>query len=118
MKLFNRLPGFQRTPAGKERVVLRLLPKAFFLGTLALALPSLLARLIDSPEYSLTVMTTDIYVISLIILHWTVVFTVGIAAFIIMMMKGPAYVADAYPLDDAETLDAVPTWKLNGKKHG
>jgi hypothetical protein len=118
MNLFNRLPGFSRAPAGKERVVIRLLPKAFFLGTLSLAIPSLMARLIDSPENSLTVMTTDIYVISLIILHWTVVFTVGIAAFIVMMMKGPAYVADAYPLDEAETLDAAPKWKLHGKPHG
>ena len=106
MKLFNRLPGFTRTPAGKERVVLRLLPKAWLIGTLLLAIPSLLARLIASPDDALAVTTTDIYVISLIILHWTVVFTVGLAAFNIMMMKGPAYVADAYPLQEAETLEA------------
>lgn len=105
MSLFNRLPGFTRTPAGKERVVLRLLPKALLFGTLLLSLPSLVVRLIVSPEDALAVTTTDIYVISLIILHWTVVFTVGLAAFIIMMMKGPAYVADAYPLQEAETLN-------------
>ena len=115
MNLFNRLPGFTRTPAGKERVVLRQLPQAFLLGTLLLAIPSLVARLIASPEDALAVMTTDIYVISLVILHWTVVFTVGIAAFIIMMMKGPAYVADAYPLQEAETLDAPPKWKPHGR---
>ena len=106
MNLFNHLPGFTRTPAGKERVVLRLLPKVLLFGTLLLAVPSLMARLIVSPENALAVTTTDIYVISLIILHWTVVFTVGLAAFIIMMMKGPAYVADAYPLQEAETLEA------------
>jgi hypothetical protein len=115
MNLFNRLPGFTRTPAGRERVVLRQLPKAFLLGTLLLAIPSLAARLIASPEDALAVMTTDIYVISLVILHWTVVFTVGIAAFIIMMMKGPAYVADAYPLQEADTLDAPPKWKPHGR---
>jgi hypothetical protein len=118
MNLFNRLPGFPRTPAGKERVVLRLLPKAFLLGTVLLAIPSLLARLIAGPEDTLAVTTTDIYVISLIILHWTVVLTVGIAAFIVMLMKGPAYVADAYPLDEAETLDEPPKWKPHGKRHG
>ena len=105
MNLFNRLPGFTRTPAGKECVVLRRLPRAFLLGTLLLAVPSLLARLLASPDDALAVTTTDIYVISLVILHWTVVFTVGIAAFIVMMMKGPAYVADVYPLQEAETLD-------------
>lgn len=107
MNLFNRLPGFTRTPAGKERVVLRQLPRAFLLGTLLLAIPSLVARLIANPEDALAVMTTDIYVISLVILHWTVVFTVGIAAFIIMMMKGPAYVADPYHLDESDTPDRL-----------
>lgn len=115
MNLFNRLPGFTRTPAGKERVVLRLLPRIFFLGTLLLAVPSLLARLIVSPDDALAVMTTDIYVISLIILHWTVVLTVGIAAFIIMLMKGPAYVADPYPLQEAETLDETPERPRHGR---
>jgi hypothetical protein len=45
----------------------------------------------------------DIYAISVLVLHWTVVFTVAIGAFIVMVMKGPAYVADAYVLDDADT---------------
>ncbi len=106
MKLFNRLPGFPRTPAGKERVVLRQLPRVLLLGTLLLAVPSLAARLIASQDEILLVTTTDIYVISLIILHWTAVLTVGIAAFIVMMMKGPAYVADPYSLQESEILDA------------
>jgi len=119
VNLFNRLPGFTRTPAGKERVVLRQLPRAFLLGTLLLAIPSLVARLLVGTDDALAVTTTDIYVISLVILHWTVVFTVGIAAFIVMMMKGPAYVADAYPLNEAETLDGTPKWKpANEKPHG
>ena len=108
MNLFNRLPGFARTPPGQERIVLRRLPPIFLLGTLLLALPALVARLVAGPADELAVTTTDIYVISLIILHWTVVFTVGIAAFIIMIMKGPAYVADAYPLVEAEMPDAPP----------
>jgi len=115
MNLFNRLPGFPRTPAGKERDVLRLLPRTFLLGTLLIAIPSLLARLIVSPDDARIITTTDIYVISLIILHWTVLFTAGIAAFIVMMMKGPAYVADAYPLLEAETLDASPGSPRHGR---
>lgn len=105
MNLFNRLPGFARTPAGKERVVLRWLPKAFLFGSILLAIPSLLVRLLSGEDARL-VMTTDIYVISLVVLHWTVVLTVGIAAFIVMMMKGPAYVADAYQLQEAEEPDS------------
>jgi hypothetical protein len=38
----------------------------------------------------------------LIFLHWNIVLTVAIGAFMVMVMKGPAYVADAYPLEDAE----------------
>lgn len=108
MNMFNRLPGFVRTPAGRERIVLRLLPRALLFGTLLLAVPPLLARLIASPDDVSAVMTTDIYAIGLIILHWTVVLTAGIAAFIVMVMKGPAYVADAYPLREAETPERSP----------
>ena len=45
--------------------------------------------------------------ISLVILHWTAFFTVGIAAFIIMMMKGSAYVAVPYHLDESDTPDRL-----------
>lgn len=107
MSLFNRLPGFTRSPPGVERAVLRALPTALWSGTLLLCLPSLAihawAWLADSAEPFRQLMMVDIYSLSAIILHWTVLFTVAIAAFIVMMMKGPAYVADAYPLDDRET---------------
>jgi hypothetical protein len=114
MNFFNRLPGFTQTPSGKERLVLRRLPWILLFGTFLLALPSLASRLIFDQEDSLAISTTDIYVISLIILHWTVVLTVGIAAFVVMVMKGPAYVADAYPMQDADTLNAPPKWKPRG----
>ena len=113
MNLFQRLPGFPRTPAGKERVVLRLLPRAFVFGTIVLALPSLLARLPAASEA--LAMITDIYVISLIILHWTVLLTVAIAAFIVMLMKGPAYVADAYPMQEKETPEESPRATPSGR---
>ena len=110
MNAFNRLPGFTRTPPGKERQVMRALPMIFLLGTLLLALPSLFVRVFPwsgtETEIATRIMSFDIYVISLVILHWTVVCTVGIAAFIIMVMKGPAYVADPYPLDEADNPDA------------
>lgn len=102
---FNKLEGFPPTPAGEERRVLRLLPRILMIGSLLLGFPALAVRLLDTfgGAASATLVTTvDIYSISLLVLHWTVVFTVAIAAFIVMVMKGPAYVADAYPLDDAD----------------
>ena len=109
MNAFNKLPGFTRTPPGKERKLIRALPKIFLVGTLLLALPSIFARLFpwsgSETEVSTRIMSFEIYVVSLVILHWTVMFTVGIAAFIIMVMKGPAYVADPYYLDESDTPD-------------
>lgn len=106
MNLFNTLPGFQKTPAGLERQILRRLPRVLWAGTLLLSLVSLLARTWpwSGPEREIATFVTsvDIGVISLVVLHWTVVLTVAIGAFIVMVMKGPAYVADAYPLPDAE----------------
>ena len=31
-----------------------------------------------------------------------------LAAFIVLVMKGPAFVADAYPLDELDTLESTP----------
>lgn len=110
MNAINRIPGFVQTPAGRERDVLRLLPRVLVLGTLLLALPSLAARIFfgegDAVEASTRLQTVDILAISILVLHWTLVLTMAIAAFIVMVMKGPAYVADAYPVEDAETPDA------------
>lgn len=107
MKLFNRLPGFNPAPAGLERRVLRALPTALWSGTLLLCLPSIAVRswtwFTGAPADTPPLMMIDIYVASVIILHWTALFTVTIAAFIVLVMKGPAYVADAYPLNESDT---------------
>lgn len=107
MNPFTKLPGYTKTAAGLERSVLRRLPRLFVMGTLLLLLPSVLMRFLpwegSAADIDTRIMTTDIYVVSVVLLHWTVVFTVAIHAFIVLVMKGPAYVADAYPLREAET---------------
>lgn len=108
MNAFKRLPGFVPTPAGRERDVLRLLPRVLVFGTLVLALPSLVVRTFfaaGEAAASAPLQMVDILAISLVVLHWTIVLTVAIAAFIVMVMKGPAYVADGYPVEDSETPD-------------
>jgi len=107
---FQRLPGFRRTPAGIERSILRSLPKVLVYGTLLLMLPSLLVRMAgeapaDAAGASATT-SVDMLVAGLLFLHWNVVLTIAIGAFIVMVMKGPAYVADAYPLEDADSAHA------------
>lgn len=115
MNAFNKLAGFTPTPPGLERLVLRRLPGGLLLGTLVIGLPALLARLFlwsgSEAEVAMRIMTIDLYVIAVVVLHWTVVFTIAIAAFIVMVMKGPAYVADAYPLEDAEAPADAGRWR-------
>ena len=101
MNWFGKLPGYRTSPPGLETEILRRLPRVLWLGTLLLALPALAVRLLagaDAPDLS----RFDIFSIALVILHWTVVLTLAIGAGIVWLMKGPAYIADGYPLDEAE----------------
>lgn len=65
-------------------------------GSLLLCLPSVLVRLWcggqPGGKQGTLLMTTDIYVVSLVILHWTVLLTVGISAFIVKLSIEPPFV--------------------------
>lgn len=98
-KWLTKLPGYQVYEPGLERKVLYELPQFTVLGSLAIALPSLLAKFFLSPKAQRII---DILVISTEIFFLGMVLTLGIAAFIVMLAKGPAYVADAYPLIDSD----------------
>jgi uncharacterized BrkB/YihY/UPF0761 family membrane protein len=107
----NRLPGFQRSPPGLEWALWKRLPVILLIGTVvplgvALALwwaapgqPS------GAEERELLLMTYRL--IGLVVLHWTLVLTVAIGCAIVLLMKGPAFVADAYPPAEREQTD---TW--------
>lgn len=101
MNALNRLPGFQRSPPGREWTLFRRLPAILLLGT-ALPIGLVLALWWGAPgqpsaaeERDLLLLTYQL--IGLVVLHWTLVFTVAIGCVIVLVMKGPAYVADAYP---------------------
>jgi hypothetical protein len=106
VELFNILPGFQKSPAGLERRILRTLPRLLWQGTALLALCATVVQFWPWSGHEAQVFTRTttlhIWIFSLVVLHWTAVLTVAIGAFIVMVMKGPAYVADAYPLSDAD----------------
>ena len=115
MNAFKKLAGFTSTPPGLERLVLRRLPGGLLLSTLLIGLPALLARLFpwtgSEADVAVRIMTIDIYAIAAVVLHWTIVFTIAIAALVVIVMKGPAYVADPYPLDDAEEPGGAGRWR-------
>ncbi|HEY7804797.1 MAG TPA: hypothetical protein VIC30_10250 [Orrella sp.] len=118
MDPFKKLPGYRKAPAGLERKILRLIPRVFVLGTILMLLPSALARLWTMNDAawvaSKFISTVDIYAIGLLTVLWTGLFTVGVGAFTVMVMKGPAYVADAYPLPDADKPRAVGLSRCGG----
>ncbi len=107
MTWLKRLPGFQRAPAGLEWAVLRRLPWIALVGT-ALPVVAMVAVSVllggtgaDATDTRLGT-TLQIMLVSVLVLHWTAVFTVALACVIVSIAKGPAFVADAYELPDAD----------------
>lgn len=106
-----RFPGIKLSvprpePPGWETTILNSLFRWFCWGSLFIVEPSIFARLIDWNNKVINVEQTligiDIGVIAVLILYWTVLFTIGIGSAIIKVMKGNAYQADSYPLQDSE----------------
>ncbi len=114
MNAFNRLPGFTPSPPGLEHRIWRRLPAALLWGTL---LPLLLAGLnhVLAPAAPASgavdgaLLRWDFTMLGVIALHWTLVLTLGLGCFIVRVMKGPAYVADAYPMPQGSDGDGDET---------
>jgi len=104
--MFNKLPGFERAPAGLEWALLRRVPLLSVAGTvvplLCLGMVRLAAVWASDIVSDKLAMSIEIALESLVILYWTVLFTVALGCVIVMIAKGAAYVADAYPLPDAD----------------
>ena len=106
MKLLRKLPNSVREVPGLEWAILKKLPLTLLLGTI-LPLVISLANQFIPPEGTATQIAkhinfVDIISIATVITVWTAVFTVAIGCFVVVVMKGPGYVADAYELVDAE----------------
>ena len=103
MIVLRKLPGYQRAPAGLEWEVLRRLPMVTVAGTLlpiAAGVATMAAA--DGEAAAKLISTIWIAVVSTLVLHWTAMFTVALACVIVWIAKGPAFVADAYELIDAD----------------
>lgn len=104
MKLLNKLPGSRTEPAGMERRVLRALPAMLALGTLLPALYVLGLHLLapgGAEEVLRRVEMARYVATGAILLNLMVVLQTAMLAGIVVLMKGHAYVADAYPLPDS-----------------
>lgn len=104
MNLFNKLHG-RREPPGLEWQILRKLPKVTLAGLMIPVALAVLVRIVPpGPGVTLAkhIKSVDIFAIAAAITLFTAVFTVAIACVIVYIMKGPAYVADAYPLQHSD----------------
>ena len=102
----KRLPGFQRSASGLEWTLWRRLPAIFAWGTLLPVAVAGVWHLLSpgqpTPADERSLLLFDYIVAGVVILHWTLVLTLAIGCIIVMLMKGPAYVADAYELNDSD----------------
>lgn len=102
----KRLPGFQRSAAGLEWVLWKRLPAILAWGTLLPVVVALvwhaLASAEPTPAEARSLLLVDYVVAGVVILHWTVVLTLAIGCVIVMLMKGPAFVADAYEMPHSD----------------
>jgi hypothetical protein len=100
MTPFQKLPGLRRAPAGREWWLLKRLPVIAFVGTVVPIACALLALALAADTRTAT--GIQIWLLSFLILLCTTLVTVGIGCVIVLIAKGPAYVADAYPLPEKE----------------
>lgn len=104
INLFKKLPGSRREPPGLEWRIWKKLPLLFLAGTAIPLFAYAYAYLFPDPGSQSPGKYLDmveILVIASILTVWTALFTVAIGCFVVRVMKGPAYVADEYPLIDA-----------------
>ena len=110
MQWLNILPGHVRAAAGLEwQLWLRLWPWSVWSLLLSMLAGLVCAwwwpeplRSLDGglqPEFQRLLFV----LVGWQILVWTLLFTAGIGCVIVMLMKGPAYVADPYTLPDGDS---------------
>jgi len=97
MSYFNKLPGFIKTPSGFEWVLLKKLPLVFVICTAlpgAAILSIYLSNQVLNPEQLKTIYQCLGVLFSL----WFFIGAAAIGCVVVIIMKGPAYVADPYEL--------------------
>ena len=106
MKLLKKLPDSRRAAPGWEWIILKRLPLILLAGTLIPAALSVANRLFPpagtAAQIAKYTHSVDIVAIAIAVTILALVFTIAIGCFVVVIMKGPAYVADAYELQDAE----------------
>lgn len=106
MNWLRKLPGYRRTPYGKEWQALRMMPTVCLAGTVLPGVVALSARWWmtgdNAAELVRRLQMFDYAMLGLAIFIWTLALTVSIGCVIVWLMKGPAYVADGYDVSHSD----------------
>ena len=105
MAWLNKLPNSIRSASGLEWTLWRKLPLIFLVGTalpLAAALALHLFTDTESAAQARWLQTMDYVVAGVVIFHWTAVVTIAIGCVVVMLMKGPGYVADGLDVSHSD----------------
>ncbi len=83
-----------------------MMPNLLLAGTLLPFLMAMLARVLITDgvvmDVERSIQTFDFVMFGLVSFVWAVALTLAIFCLIVWVMKGPAYVADAYPVSDSD----------------
>jgi len=108
MGYLTRLQGHQRSAPGLEWTLVKKLPLCLLGGTVVPLLMALSGRVFppegSAADVAKQLSTLDIFSIAVGLTTWSAIITIGVGCIIVIVMKGPAYVADGYSPDDAKYL--------------
>jgi hypothetical protein len=97
MNFFNKLPGFIKTPSGLEWVLLKKIPRIFAVGS-AIPCTVMLSLYFSNDTLNPEQMKTIYQCLGALFSIWFFVGAATIGCIVVIIMKGPAYVADPYEL--------------------
>jgi hypothetical protein len=108
MNYFRLLKNPHRGVPGLEWKLFKKLPMFLLGGAVIPLLIALSGRVFppDGPTADVAkhISTLDIFSIAVGLTAWFALMTVGVGCVVVIIMKGPAYVADGYSPDDAKYL--------------
>ena len=106
MRYLQKLPGYRRYPPGLEWKILKKLPLVLLASTVIpliwYGLEHWFPQVSPGETLEKHLTSVGIAAIATAVTAWTAVLTVAIGCCVVVLMKGPAYVADRYPLEDAD----------------
>jgi hypothetical protein len=105
MAWLNKLPNSIRSASGLEWRLWRKLPLIFLVGTAIPLVAAVALHVLTNPESAAQtrwLQTMDYVAAGVVVFHWTAVFTVAIGCVVVMLMKGPGYVADGMDVSHSD----------------